>query len=100
MEFKKNDDGKWRMSLLPNGFCQNISRVFGYGKEKYGENNWRLANNKDGEIRLLDAVYRHLELYREGEEFDLESGEPHLSHAIANLSMLLNFLQSRRINEV
>lgn len=58
------------------------------GAAKYGRNNWR----KDGVIASIyvDALLRHVFAWFEGEEYDTESGVPHLGHALANLAILID----------
>jgi len=74
----KYDTGKVRMDLLPADALMTIAAVFTYGVEKYAAWNWALGME---ESRLLAAMKRHLAAYEMGEEFDDESGLPHLGHA-------------------
>ena len=58
------------------------------GKLKYGKTNWRAKG-----ILLsvyLDATKRHLDNFLEGEENDLDSGLPHLAHALATLAIIVD----------
>lgn len=82
----KFDSGKLRYSLVPPETTRALAQVLTFGAQKYAPNNWQLV--EDGETRYLDALYRHLEAYRLGEEIDQESGLPHLSHALTNVAFL------------
>jgi hypothetical protein len=58
------------------------------GALKYGRSNWREAG-----VRVtiyVDALRRHIGAYFEGEDFDPDSGLPHLSHALACLAILVD----------
>lgn len=81
---KKNDSNKPRLSDLPQKALRIVTKAFNYGADKYGKFNY------SGEIealRLYDASQRHLYAWITGEDQD-ESGNSHLSHAIASLLML------------
>lgn len=95
-DFMKFDDGKLRYDLIPPEVTIEIARILTYGANKYEPNNWK--KNKDLD-RYVAALYRHLEAWRAGEEFDLESGFHHLSHAITNLTFLI-YLDKEARNEL
>ena len=84
--FIKYDKNKLRYGLIPPIALKSLAEVFTYGANKYEDNNWKLNNNKD---RIIDALYRHLEAYRNGEINDQESNLNHLSHAMVNIVFLL-----------
>jgi len=90
MVSKKNDIGKQRMGLLLQGCSRAVkavASVLTFGALKYDDDNWKgLA---DLEKRYVDAMYRHLNAWHEGEELDPESGLTHLSHAATNMMFLL-----------
>lgn len=77
---------KLRWSLLPTEALQGTIRVLMYGAiTKYLPNNWKDVKPQGV---YLDAIYRHLSQYLEGEEYDKETGESHLSHALCDLLFL------------
>ena len=76
---------KIKYSLVPVSATKGIAKVFTFGAEKYGENNWQNVS-KD---RIYSALMRHIEAWRDGENRDNESGLLHLEHAICNLAMLV-----------
>lgn len=89
---KKNDQGKPRISLIPKDAIWSIANGLTYGEKKYGTHNFRSGIKYS---RLLDAAYRHLTAWEEGEDVDQESGNNHLDHAGASLAMLM-FMASNR----
>ena len=83
----KADKGKLELSLVNPELVKAVAEVRMYGTEKYGDSeNWRKVEPK----RYVDALYRHLLAYIEGNEVDEESGLSHLSHMACNLSFLLD----------
>jgi hypothetical protein len=64
-------------------------KVLEFGKQKYAKDNWqKVANSRE---RYLDATFRHLIAYIEGEKVDKESGLHHLAHATCCLLFILWF---------
>lgn len=86
---KKFDTGKLSYTLLPWEAITEVVHVLEFGKQKYGKDNWqKVPNAKD---RYLDACFRHLISYVEGETTDPESGKHHLAHAVCCLLFVLWF---------
>lgn len=93
IEGKKYDEGKNRMGLVLQGFSNalwEVGRVGTFGGQKYDFGNWQYLEN--AKERYFDALFRHLFLYMQGEEIDKESGLKHLSHALWNLTAVLEFI--------
>lgn len=90
MEMQKIKDtaGKPRLSLAlqMRQTLMAITDIREYGLVKYPD-----AENykKVPEEMWRDALVRHLVAYIGGEEYDRESGKPHLSHALCNLVYLI-----------
>lgn len=83
----KADKGKLELSLVNTELVKAVAEVRMYGTEKYGDSeNWRKVEPK----RYVDALYRHLLAYIEGDEIDEESGLSHLAHMACNISFLLD----------
>lgn len=90
----KADKGKLPISLVPMEIIRNIAAIRKYGEEKYhAPNNWVLVDKQ----RYIDAMWRHLLAYQEGEELDEESGLPHLWHAACNMAFILE-MESKNWN--
>jgi len=77
--------GKPDMSLIPLCTLEDEARVWDYGKKKYAAFNW--SRGMPWSVPFACAI-RHLGAWQRGEENDLESGLPHLAHAMCNLRML------------
>lgn len=82
---KKYDDGKLRYDLVPVGAHEGLAEVFTYGATKYGDNNWQQVEAD----RYTAALFRHVNAWRKGQRYDLESRLHHLKHAMANIAILL-----------
>lgn len=85
----KYDGGKLRYSLIPPRALASIVAVLTFGASKYSANNWMYVPNC--KERYLDALMRHIELFRSGEDIDPESGVHHLAHAGCCVLFLLAF---------
>jgi len=85
----KYDSGKPKIHLVPPEAIIEAAKVFGFGAEKYGENNWRQDIDKFPVSRHYSSIQRHLMAYHSGEDNDPESGLPHLSHALTQMMILL-----------
>lgn len=79
-----------QMSLLPVEALKAVSRVYAFGAEKYSRDNWRLGY--DWHLSY-DAMQRHLMAFWGGEEFDPDSGESHLAHAVFHALTLITYQQ-------
>jgi hypothetical protein len=86
---RKNDQSyleKPPIHLLPLAALWEIARGMGYGKEKYDSYNWMKGIEHS---RLIDATFRHLIQYWQGEDTDEDSGLPHLALAGCEILMLI-----------
>lgn len=92
---KKFDNGKPRWGLLPFRELKEVVEILTFGAEKYGAWNW--VNVRPTE-RYVDAAFRHLTSWVEGDKKDLESNKSHLAHCICNLLFLMYF-DNEGINE-
>ena len=85
---KKNDEEKPQLSYIPYCALTETAQAFSFGAKKYGKFNYKKGIEF---LRLLDAAMRHLEQFKEGQDFDEESKTVlHLGHAMANISMLID----------
>lgn len=83
---RKTDNGKIRMSLMPEGTVKAILAVLEHGARTYQPDGWKDVPN--GRVRYLDALHRHL-LGLESGWLDTDSGLPHLAHVLTNAAFLL-----------
>jgi hypothetical protein len=85
----KLDKGKPRWDLLPMQALRPVVRILTKALDKYpAPHNWQHVENHN---RYWSALFRHLDQYYDGEQYDTETGESHLAHAICNLLFLLWF---------
>lgn len=80
--FKKYDEGKPKLSMIPIDVKAEVAKVLEFGADKYGRDNWSECEDSR---RYIDAALRHIDAYVSGEILDKESGRNHLAHAITNL---------------
>lgn len=85
-QFTKHDQEKLKYTLIPPSLNEEVAKVLTFGARKYDANNWKKVDNPD---RYVDALYRHLELWRAGETHDQESKLHHLAHAATNIAFLI-----------
>jgi hypothetical protein len=88
MSGTKFDEGKPPCSLISSDALLELSRVLGYGANKYSSHNWRSGFKWS---RVMDAALRHIYRYNSGERIDPETGISHLTHAFCNLMFLVDF---------
>lgn len=82
---RKNDSLKVSYSDLPPFALEQVAKAFNYGSRKYSKFNYREGMEY---LRYYDACFRHLQEWIKGKDID-ESGNTHLSHAVASLLMLM-----------
>lgn len=83
------DGSKCRYDLISPAALRGMAWVLAFGARKHGEQDWL-----NGELSLKDnlrAAVKHLLAYAEGEEFDGESGLPHIDHALCRLMFASHF---------
>ena len=67
------------------------------GALKYGRSNWRETGVRT--TIYVDALRRHVNAWLEGEDFDPDSGVPHLAHALACLAILVDAQAAGKLND-
>lgn len=82
------NDGKTKLSLIPPFVIEQLGKVLTFGACKYERNNYRKGMEWS---KMMDSTMRHLNAFWAGEDLDPESGLPHLSHAMANISFMLEY---------
>lgn len=61
-----------------------FAALLGRGAEKYGENNWQLANSEEEYNRFRSSAFRHFMQYIAGEE-----DEDHMAAVMFNLNAMV-----------
>lgn len=77
-----------RYGLIPVWPLAELARVYGYGAQKYDDNNWRKGYRWG---LSYDALQRHVNAFWSGESIDPESGFHHLAHAAFHLFALMTY---------
>lgn len=85
----KFDGEKPMMQLFPLPVAESISRVLTFGAQKYAAHGWKKL--PDAVNRYQGALLRHLAALQSGEEFDSDSGLPHIYHIGCNITFLIHF---------
>ena len=80
------------LELIPPQFAEDIARVLLHGAKKYARHNWMQGISFEA---ILGGVQRHVAAVRRGEEFDEESGLPHVSHAACGLMFMHWYLHGK-----
>lgn len=81
-------------SFVPRYFIARIAKVFEYGANKYGKENWKKGNQDFiDEIpdHIIEHVYRFVEENKNGKNETLT--EDHLGNIGCNLVMLMHFAE-------
>lgn len=90
------DSGKSPVDLLPPVALMEVARILGYGAKKYGDWNWVQYAAEWTWGQLIGSTLRHIFAWMRREDYDPESGHPHLAHAATNLLMLLELVLSQK----
>lgn len=80
------------ISLIPPSSLFYLAEAMKNGATKYGPYNWR--DRKVQSTIYVDAVFRHLLAYIDGEEDAEDSKISHLAHAMASLAILIDAKES------
>lgn len=83
---RKFDNDKLQYGLLPPLALKATVDVLTFGAQKYEPNNW--IHVPESKRRYFDAMQRHVWAWKEGEQYDPESGKHHLAHAMCCLMFL------------
>ena len=82
-----------RFDLIPPVPLRELASVYGFGCQKYDDNNW-FRGYKWG--LSIGAMERHLNAWKAGETHDPESGLHHLAHVAWHCMTLMEFERSQR----
>lgn len=88
---------KPQMHAVPPVALLALGAVMMLGKRKYGLTNWR--DKTISASTYYDAALRHMFLYWDGEDIDPESGQPHVAHAMACMTMILDATAQGNFND-
>lgn len=65
---RDTDKGKPRYDLIPTFALKRWANLLARGAEKYGENNWQLANSLEERDRFKASAWRHFIQWANGEQ--------------------------------
>lgn len=74
------------ISTVPMNVILELGNALLEGARKYGRHNYRVAGVRHS--IYIDAAFRHLAAHWEGETIDPDSGLPHVTKALAALTVL------------
>lgn len=77
--------GKLRYDLLHPKALEGMTKVLTKGAEKYLPRNWELGMRWSD---VMQSLERHLQAFKDGEDFDPETGELHMDHIQCNAHFL------------
>lgn len=87
----KADTGKAPMNLLPFEALEEVSKVLGFGAEKYSERGWYDKCTTIEDFQRYEAsLIRHVSSWMQGKEYDEETGMHELAHLACNALFLLS----------
>ena len=100
MDAKRFNKDKIDLSLLPRHALEEEAKVWMFGAEKYGRDNWKKLWG-DNTVRICSAsLLRHAHAIASGELFDKESGLPHAAHIRCNAAMIIEYQMQQKESEV
>lgn len=88
----RTDDGdKPKLALIPTAGLRAVVKVQDYGFRKYHDYfNYRRGMEAS---RVVSCALRHLYSFMDGENNDIESGQPHLAHAACRIMFAIQNLE-------
>jgi hypothetical protein len=87
------DQGKPRADLLSPIAMMGLSTVLAHGCDKYGARNWQ-KGMKWGKV--IGSLLRHTFKFMAGEDFDEETGFPHVDHIATNAMFLQEYFRKHK----
>jgi hypothetical protein len=74
-------EGKPRYDLIPAELLKRLAELYARGSEKYGDDNWRLANGENEMKRFKASAWRHFIDWQNG----WNTEEDHASAVVFNI---------------
>lgn len=88
---------KLPLTVVPPSAILYMAEAMNNGAEKYGRFNWRHTNVRSS--IYIDATFRHLYAWLDGEEKASDSNISHLAHAMASLAVLVDAIECGTIQD-
>lgn len=89
-EALRYNEDKLRYDLLEPHSLEQLVTVFTTGARKYSERNWEKGMKWS---KMLASLKRHIAAFEKGEDYDPETGLPHMSHAAWNAMGLVTYMK-------
>lgn len=89
----REDTGKVRLDLISPIATIGTAQVLTYGASKYPLHNWRKGLQWS---RCIGSLMRHLFKFMAGEDFDQETGLPHIDHVASNAMFLQEYFRTHK----
>lgn len=89
----RHDAGKPAMELLSPIAMQGTAEVLAFGSRKYRAYNWAKGMNWS---RAIGSLMRHTARFVAGEDYDKESGLPHVDHIACNAMFLQHYFRTKK----
>ncbi len=84
----RHNAGKTRHDLVPAFAQEQYAKVLTKGAQKYAERNWERGMKWS---KVLESLKRHILAFEKGEDYDKETGELHMAHAMCNSAFLTEY---------
>lgn len=84
--------GKLKWSLVDWKSLEGLVRVLEMGSKKYAPYNWTKGMPV---TEVSESLLRHMFAFLEGEDYDKESLESHLSHVMCNCMFLIHIMREK-----
>lgn len=81
-----------RYDLIPADALRQVAELYGKGAEKYQDHNWR--KGYDWSLSFA-ALQRHAWQFWNGENYDRETGAPHMASVAFHALALITFMQEQ-----
>jgi hypothetical protein len=91
---RDTQEGKPNYALIDRAFLKRWAEHMTKGAEKYGRNNWQLANSEEELLRFQDSAFRHFMQWLNG-----ENDEDHAAAVAFNVAAA-EYVKERIKNEV
>lgn len=82
------NEGKLRYDLFEPTAMKELAKLFTIGAQKYEPNNWMKGMSWQS---VLASMERHKEAYKQGEDYDKETGCLHMAHVAWNALALVSY---------
>lgn len=87
----RDNKNKLRYDLVPPFAHEQLAKILTHGAKIYGERDWENGLNWS---EVIASMERHLNAFKNGEDYDSESGLLHISHVLSNAAFLTEYYRT------